>query len=283
MMQYFQGKIIKIKMPVNQVKSTLTGYCPPGGQEQFKTNCYKEKGVWIMKKKIYIIGVMTVLAITSFGCGGKKDAANNDKVAEATTEEITTETTERVTEQSGKKKAEKTTEATTEKVSENKKSEKSDKKKSDSKTDKSKAANTAAQSDKAVTQPANNSKDVVTTTTNSSTSNNTSANNTSQTTQTSSKPQTTECQHNWIAVTHTVHHDAVMGERIVESAVYAHWYCRDCQKYYISVWDDPCGAANGSDASYCLKPAVRETYEVTPAYDETVTDYYKCSKCGATR
>lgn len=253
-------------MPVNQVKSTLTGYCPPGGQEQFKTNCYKEKGVWIMKKKIYIIGVMTVLAITCFGCGGKKDAANNDKVAEATTE-ITTETTEKVTEQSDKK-TEVTTEATTEKGTEDKKSEKSDKKKSDSKTDKSKAANTAAQSEKAVTQPANNSKDVVTTTTNSSTSNNTSANNTSQTTQVSSKPQTTECQHNW------VHVDAVMGERCVKPAVTAHWYCRDCQKYYISVWDDPHGAANGSDASYDLEPAVFETYEVSPAYDY-------CSKCGA--
>lgn len=240
-----------------------------------------------MKKKIYIIGVMTVLAITCFGCG-KKDAATDRKMAEATTE-ITTETTEKVTEQADKKKAEKTTEATTEKVSDDKKSEKSDKKKSDSKSDKSKAANTAAQSDKTVTQSANESKPVVTTNSNSSTSSNTSANNTSQTTdnksQTSSKPQTTECQHDWVAVTHTVHHDAVMGERIVESAVYAHWYCRDCQQYYINHTDDPHYgvSGNGSEASYCLKPAVRETYEVTPAYDETVTDYYKCSKCGATR
>ena len=235
----------------------------------------KEKGrESLMKKKLYLLSMVTILSLTCIGCG-RKDAATDRKMAEATTE-ITTETTEKVTEQADKK-TEKTTEATTEKVSEDKKSEKSDKKKSDSKSDKSKAANTVAQSDKAVTQPANESKPVVTTNSNSSTSSNTSANNTPQATE---KPQTTECQHDWVAVTHTVHHDAVMGERIVESAVYAHWYCNDCQKYYISVWDDPCGAANGSDASYCLKPAVRETYEVTPAYDETVTDYYKCSKCG---
>ena len=254
-------------MPVNQVKSMLTRYCPPGGQEQFKTSCSKERGVWIMKKKIYIIGVMTVLAITCFGCG-KKDAATDRKVAEATTE-ITTETTEKVTEQSDKKKTEKTTEATTEKVSEDKKSEKSDKKSDTKKSDKKSGATTQA----AATQPANESKPVVTTTTNSnsSTGSNTSANNTSQTTdnksQTSSKPQTTECQHNW------VHVDAVMGERCVKPAVTAHWYCRNCQKYMISVNDDPCNGANGSTASYDLEPAVFETYEVSPAYDY-------CSKCG---
>lgn len=217
-----------------------------------------------MKKKIYVLAMVTILSLTCIGCG-KKDAATDRKVAEATTE-ITTETTEKVTEQADKKKAEKTTEATTEKVSEDKKSEKSDKKKSDSKkSDKSKAANTAAQSDKTVTQPANNSKEVVTTNSNS----NTSANNTPQTiTQTTPAPQTTECQHNWI------HHDAVMGERVTKPAVVAYWYCYICQNYYISVWDDPHGAANGSDADYVLEPCVRETYEVSPAYDE-------CSKCGA--
>lgn len=231
-----------------------------------------------MKKQLYLLSMVTILSLTCIGCG-KKDAATDRKMAEEGKEITTEAVTEEKKVEKSDKKTEKTTEATTEKVSEDKKSEKSDKKKSDSKSDKSKAANTVAQSDKAVTQPANESKPVVTTNSNSSTSSNTSANNTSQTTE---KPQTTECQHNWVAVTHTVHHDAVMGERIVESAVYAHWYCNDCQKYYINQTDDPHYgiSANGSDASYCLKPAVRETYEVTPAYDETVTDYYKCSKCG---
>ncbi len=233
-----------------------------------------------MKKKIYIIGVMTVLAITCFGCG-KKDAATDRKMAEAgkeiTTEAVTEEKEVEKSEKKTDKKTEVTTEATIEKVSEDKKSEKSDKKKSDSKSDKSKAANTAAQSDKTVTQSANESKPVVTTNSNSSTSSNTSANNTPQATE---KPQTTECQHDWVAVTHTVHHDAVMGERGVKPAVIAHWYCNNCQKYMISVNDDPCNGANGSTASYILEPAVWETYEVSPAYDETVTDYYKCSKCG---
>lgn len=223
-----------------------------------------------MKKKIYIIGVMTVLAITCFGCG-KKDVADNDnKITEAATE--ITESTEAATTEDKTKKEEKTTESKTE----DKKAEKSDKKKSDSKSDKSKAANTDTQSNKAVTQPANESKPVVTT--NSSTGNtgsNTSANNNTQ--------QTTECQHNWVAVTHTVHHDAVMGSRLVEEGVRAHWYCYNCQKYYITASEDPCGKANGSEASYVLKEPVWEDYEVTPAYDETVTDYYKCSKCGVTR
>ena len=219
-----------------------------------------------MKKKIYVLAMVTILSLTCIGCG-KKDAATDRKVAEATTE-ITTETTEKVTEQA-EKKAEKTTEATTEKVSEvseDKKSEKSDKKSDTKKSDKKSGATTQA----AATQPANESKPVVTTTnSNSSTSNNTSANNTSQTTQTSSKPQTTECQHNW------VHVDAVMGERIVKPAVIAYWYCRDCQKYYISASDDPQGhgKGNGSEADYVLEPPVRETYEVSPAYDY-------CSKCG---
>lgn len=216
-----------------------------------------------MKKQLLLLGIAITMGIGCIGCGGNKDVANNDKVAETTTEELSTVDNEVTEVKPATKKTteEKTTEATTEKVSENKKSEKSDKK-SDSKSNKKSGATTQA----AATQPANESKPVVTTT-NSSTSNNTSANNTSQTTQASSKPQTTECQHNW------VHVDAVMGERIVKPAVIAYWYCRDCQKYYISASDDPCGKANGSEADYVLEPPVRETYEVSPAYDY-------CSKCG---
>lgn len=225
-----------------------------------------------MKKKLYLLSMVTILSLTCIGCG-KKDAATDRKVAEAgkeiTTEAVTAEKEVEKSEKKTDKKTEVTTEATTEKVSEDKKSEKSDKKSDTKKSDKSKAANTVAQSDKAVTQPANESKPVVTTNSNSSTSNNTSANNTSQTiTQTTPAPQTTECQHNWI------HHDAVMGERVTKPAVVAYWYCYNCQKYYIHGVDDPCGGANGSEADYVLEPCVRETYEVSPAYDE-------CSKCGA--
>lgn len=220
-----------------------------------------------MKKKLYLLSMVMILSLTCIGCG-RKDAATDKKMAEAgkeiTTEAVTEEKEVEKSEKKTDKKTEVTTEVTTEKVTDDKKSDtktKTDKKKSDAATQ------------KAAVQPANENKAVVTTTnSNSNTSNNTSANNT---------PQTTECQHNWEAVTHTVHHDAVMGERITKSAVYAHWYCRNCQKYYIHGVDDPCGGANGSEASYCLEPCVRETYEVTPAYDETVTDYYQCSKCGA--
>lgn len=221
-----------------------------------------------MKKQLYLLSMVTILSLTVIGCG-RKDAATDRKMAEAGKEITTEAVTEEKEVEKSDKKTEKTTEATTEKVSEDKKSEKSDKKKSDSKSDKSKATNTVAQSDKAVTQPANESKPVVTTNSNSSTNSNTSANNTPQTiTQTTPAPQTTECQHNWI------HHDAVMGERVTKPAVVAYWYCYNCQKYYITASEDPCGKANGSEADYVLEPCVRETYEVSPAYDE-------CSKCGA--
>lgn len=216
-----------------------------------------------MKKKLYLLSMVMILSLTVIGCG-RKDAATDRKMAEAgkeiTTEAVTEEKEVEKSEKKTDKKTEVTTEATTEKGTEDKKSDtktKTDKKKSDAATQ------------KAAAQPANENKAVVTTNSTGNTSSNTSANNTQQTTtQTTPVPQTTECQHNW------VHHDAVMGERCVRPGTVAHWYCYNCQKYYISVWDDPCGAANGSDASYVLDPGEFENYEVSPAYDE-------CSKCGA--
>lgn len=218
-----------------------------------------------MKKKLYLLSMVMILSLTVIGCG-RKDAATDRKMAEAgkeiTTEAVTEEKEVEKSEKKTDKKTEVTTEATTEKGTDDKKSDtktKTDKKKSDAATQ------------KAAVQPANESKAVSTTNSTGNTSSNTSANNTQQTTtQTTPVPQTTECQHNW------VHHDAVMGERVTKPAVVAYWYCYNCQKYYIHGVDDPCGGANGSEADYVLEPCVRETYEVSPAYDE-------CSKCGARR
>lgn len=226
-------------------------------------------------KKLLIAGLTASFMVALVGCGGKSTATDDVSMTteevstteDVTTEDITTEeaaTTETVTTEI--EKATTTEKKTSEKKTDNKKKDTTSKKTTASKTE-SASTNTSN---------TNGSSTSNTSTTTSHTT--TPSNNTTTTTTT-----TTECQHNWVAVTHTVHHDAVMGERIVESAVVADWYCNNCQKYYISVNDDPCNGANGSDADYVLKPAVRETYEVSPAYDETVTDYYKCSKCGIRR
>ncbi|MGN0494891.1 MAG: hypothetical protein ACI4GW_01560 [Lachnospiraceae bacterium] len=217
-----------------------------------------------MKKKLYMFGMVMTLGLTCIGCGNKDVAVNTEAAAETTTEV----TTEEITTETEKATTEKTTRETTEeKTTESKTSDKeSEEKKTDTKkvTDATGGNTTVASN--------TNTQSSSTPSSSGQTSNNTT-------------PQTTECQHNWEAVTHTVHHDAVMGERITKSAVYAHWYCYNCQRYFLTHQDDPCWgiSSNGSEASYCLEPAVRETYEVTPAYDETITDYYKCSKCGATK
>lgn len=215
-----------------------------------------------MKKKLYMFGMVVTLGLTCIGCGNKDVAVNTEAATETTTEV----TTEEVTTESEKATTEKTTRETTEdKTTESKTSDKkSEEKKSGTKkvTDATGGNTTVASN--------TNTQSSSTPSSSGQTSNNTT-------------PQTTECCHNWEAVTHTVHHDAVMGSRLVEEGIRAHWYCYNCQQYYISVWDDPHGGANGSDASYVLKEPVWEDYEVTPAYDETITDYYKCSKCGATK
>lgn len=227
-----------------------------------------------MKKKLYVLSMITILSLTCIGCGNKDVAVNTEAATETTTEV----TTEEVTTENEKATTEKTTRETTE--------EKTTESKTDTKEEtvenKQNRSSGSTTQTTAQTTKTNNGTSNTAATTGSNTQSNSTPSSSGQTTN-NTTPQTTECQHNWEAVTHTVHHDAVMGERITKSAVYAHWYCRNCQQYYISVWDDPHGAANGSDASYCLEPAVRETYEVTPAYDETITDYYKCSKCGATK
>lgn len=208
-----------------------------------------------MKKKLYVLSMITILSLTCIGCGNKDVVVNTEAATETTTEV----TTEEVTTESEKATTEKTTRETTE--------EKTTEKKTDTKEEKT--TNKQNRSSGSTTQTT-----AQTTKTNNSTSNTaaTTGSNTqsSNTTPASGQTTTTECQHEW------VHYDAVMGERCVKIAVTAHWYCYNCQQYYLHGTDDPCNGANGSEASYDLEPAVFETYEVTPAYD-------KCSKCGATK
>ena len=208
-----------------------------------------------MKKKLYVLSMITILSLTCIGCGNKDVAVNTEAAAETTTEV----TTEEVTTESEKTTTEKKTRETTE--------EKTTEKKTDTKEEKTK--NKQNRSSGSTTQTT-----AQTTKTNNSTLNTaaTTGSNTqsSNTTPASGQTTTTECQHEW------VHYDAVMGERCVRPGTVAHWYCRNCQQYYLHGTDDPCGKANGSEASYVLDPGEFETYEVTPAYD-------KCSKCGATK
>ncbi|MGN0496057.1 MAG: hypothetical protein ACI4GW_07510 [Lachnospiraceae bacterium] len=210
-----------------------------------------------MKKKLYVLSMVTILSLTCIGCGNKDVAVNTEAATETTTEV----TTEEITTETEKATTETTTRETTE--------EKTTEKKTDTKEEKTE--NKQNQSSGSTTQTT-----AQTTKTNNSTSNTvaTTGSNTqsSNTTPASGQTTTTECQHEW------VHYDAVMGERCVRPGTVAHWYCYNCQRYFLTHQDDPCWgiSSNGSEASYVLDPGEFETYEVTPAYD-------KCSKCGATK
>lgn len=214
-----------------------------------------------MKKKLYMFGMVMTLGLTCIGCGNKDVAVNTEAAAETTTEV----TTEEVTTETEKATTEKTTRVTTEeKTTESKTDTKEEKTENKQNRSSGSTTQTTAQTTKT-----NNSTSNTAATTGSNTQRNSTPSSSGQTTN-NTTPQTTECQHNW------VHYDAVMGERCVKTAITAHWYCYNCQQYYMTAAEDPCGKANGSEASYDLEPAVFETYEVTPAYD-------KCSKCGATK
>lgn len=220
-------------------------------------------------KKLLIAGLTASFMVALVGCGGKPTTTDDVSM---TTEEVTT--TEKATTEDITTVENITTEVTTEKVAEEKTTSKkntSTKKDTAKKTTTSeKKASTTNNTSVANNTSTTNNNTSTSTVSNNTSSNNTTVNNTPKPSTTENKPQTTECQHNW------VHHDAVTGERGVKPAVIATWYCNNCQKYMISVNDDPCNGANGSDAYYILEPAVWETYEVSPAYDE-------CSKCGIRR
>lgn len=107
----------------------------------------------------------------------------------------------------------------------------------------------------------------------------------------SKKDDTPAHQHNWVAQTKTVHHDA-QYKTVHHDAVVK----------YVSICNN-CGAditgneaahfenslLNGGNCGSCheesrtVQAAYDEQVQVSAAWDETVTTGYKCSSCGATK
>ena len=108
-------------------------------------------------------------------------------------------------------------------------------------------------------------------------------------------------QHNWVAQTKTVHHDAVTHQVWHDPVTEEHYICNQCGA---DITSDPWGHINnslmngGNCGSYhsiyvTVKQGYSETVTdeaawdeqvlVSKAWDETVTTGYKCSSCGATK
>ena len=103
-------------------------------------------------------------------------------------------------------------------------------------------------------------------------------------------------EHNWVAVTKTVHHDAVYETQyttVHHDAVYDYrTVCVTCGQVSPSFSHLENHALNGqSDQTREQRVLVTAAYDeqvaknvlVSAAYDETVTTGYKCSGCGATK
>lgn len=121
----------------------------------------------------------------------------------------------------------------------------------------------------------------------------------------SKKDDTTAHQHNWVAQTKivhhdaqykTVHHDAVTHQVWHDAVTEEHYICNQCGA---DITSDPWGHLDAYDhggyhSSYVTvkqgyyetvtdKAAYDEQVQVSAAWDETVTTGYKCSSCGATK
>ena len=126
----------------------------------------------------------------------------------------------------------------------------------------------------------------------------------------SKKDDTTAHQHNWVAQTKTVHHDAQYKTVHHDAVTHQVWHDAVTEEHYIcnqcgaDITSDPWGHINnslmngGNCGSYhstyvTVKQGYYETVtdqaaydeqvQVRDARDETVTTGYKCSGCGATK
>ncbi|MCD8206574.1 MAG: hypothetical protein LUD72_01410 [Bacteroidales bacterium] len=105
--------------------------------------------------------------------------------------------------------------------------------------------------------------------------------------------------HNWQTIYKTVHHDAVGHYETVtvQDAVYEYRdVCNKCgyvasttgtagaEEVYRHIRNEHDNVASYSNKKVCIQEAVTEQQWVvdTPAYDEQVADYQRCSVCGAT-
>ena len=126
----------------------------------------------------------------------------------------------------------------------------------------------------------------------------------------SKKDDTPAHQHNWVAQTKTVHHDAQYKTVHHDAATHQVWHDPVTEEHYVcnqcgaDITSDPWGHINnslmngGNCGSYhstyvTVKQGYYETVtdqaaydeqvQVSKAWDETVTTGYKCSSCGATK
>ncbi len=121
----------------------------------------------------------------------------------------------------------------------------------------------------------------------------------------SKKDDTPAHQHNWVAQTKTVHHDAQYKTVHHDAATHQVWHDAVTEERYIcnqcgaDITSDPWGHLDAYDhggyhSSYVTvkqgyyetvtdKAAYDEQIQVSAAWDETVTTGYKCSSCGATK
>ena len=126
----------------------------------------------------------------------------------------------------------------------------------------------------------------------------------------SKKDDTPAHQHNWVAQTKTVHHDAQYKTVHHDAVTHQMWHDPVTEEHYIcnncgaDITSDPWGHINNSllnggncggyHSSYVTvkqgysetvtdQAADNEQVQVSAAWDETVTTGYKCSTCGATK
>lgn len=121
----------------------------------------------------------------------------------------------------------------------------------------------------------------------------------------SKKDDTPAHQHNWVAQTKTIHHDAQYKTVHHDAVTHQVWHDAVTEEHYIcnqcgaDITSDPWGHLDAYDhggyhSSYVTvkqgyyetvtdKAAYDEQVQVSDAWDETVTTGYKCSSCGATK
>lgn len=126
----------------------------------------------------------------------------------------------------------------------------------------------------------------------------------------SKKDDTPAHQHNWVAQTKTVHHDAQYKTVHHDAVTHQVWHDAVTEEHYIcnqcgaDITSDPWGHINNSlmnggncgsyHSTYVIvkqgyyetvtdQAAYDEQVQVRDAWDETVTTGYKCSSCGATK
>ena len=278
-----------------------------------------------------IIGLIAIICVASVVIGGTVYLHNKNKVDKPT---VATTSTSSSTQKTDEKKDEevtsedkdsKKTEATTaaekdeeKSEAENKKEAKAEDKNKDKKETKKDSSDSEKSSNKsdAKADTSSESKSEASNSSSSSSSTSSSSSNSSsnssgsrsessssssgkeqKTTETPKTSGTTECQHNWVWKTKTVHHDAV-------THVEEHWEpawdeeievedgvkCIACGAHYASVEDYAHNHTqhNGCTSDYTIKVVHHdaellwsETITDKEAWDEEVNDYQYCSKCGA--